>query len=217
MRRLIEFKCKEDAYVLEENNETVFSIKATDLKFNAVDFYCGVYKNKTPIIELVNTISVDSYKKGKYIFDWLSDIVSQINNAFPDMSAQDEPEDVEVVVRLIHFYEFAACAGDGFVIDSDIPHEDVLDPTGRADFAVKITGDSMEPTIKDGSTIYVRITEELQHNDIGLFVVDGDVMCKRFIKQGRGYKLVPDNDNGNHKTFSKKDISTYKLLGKVIL
>ena len=52
---------------------------------------------------------------------------------------------------------------------------------------------------------------------VGLFVVNGDVMCKRYIKQGRGSKLVPDNPNGKHKSFGKKDIISYKLIGKVLI
>lgn len=104
-----------------------------------------------------------------------------------------------------------------FFIDSNINYTDIPDPTGQADFAVEISGNSMEPTIMDKSIIYVKVVEELQHNDIGLFVVNGDVMCKRFVKQGRGYKLIPDNDNGEHKAFMKKDILSCKLLGKVLL
>ena len=217
MKRLIEFKHDDDSYILEENGLTIFTIKAADLKFNAVDFYRGVYKNKTAVIELVNNISLDPLRKGNYIFDWLSDIINQINNAFPDDELPDIPTEISFPQKTIHLYEFAACAGDGFFIDSGIPYTDIPDPTGKADFAVKVSGDSMEPTIADQSTIYIKIVEELQHKDVGLFVVNGDVMCKRYLKQGRGSKLVPDNQNGKHKSFGKKDIISYKLIGKVLI
>ncbi|MBQ4119079.1 MAG: LexA family transcriptional regulator [Clostridia bacterium] len=218
MKRLIEFNYKEDSYILVENGDTVFSIKATDLKFNCVDFYSGLYKNKYPNVELVNKVVLDPYKKGSYIYNWLQDIISHINDSFLETQDDDEKtEENNNLQKIIKFYEFAACAGDGFFIDSNINYTEIPDPTGQADFAVEISGDSMEPTIMDKSIIYVKVIEELQHNDIGLFVVNGDVMCKRFIKQGRGYKLIPDNDSGEHKSFGKKDILSYKLLGKVLL
>ena len=217
MKRLIEFKFDNNSYFLEENGITIFTIKAADLKFNSVDFYRGVYDNKTAVIELVNNASLDPLKKGNYIFAWLSDIVNQINNAFLEDELPDIPTETSFPQKTIHLYEFAACAGDGFYIDSSVTYTDIPDPTGKADFAVRVSGDSMEPTIEDQSTIYIKMVEELQHKDVGLFVINGDVMCKRYIKQGRGIKLVPDNPNGKHKSFEKRDIISCKLIGKVLI
>lgn len=213
MKRLIEFKYQNECYFLEENGTTVFNIKVSDLKFNSLDFYNGVYKGKSPHIELVNKLEADPYKKGGYIFSWLSDIVSDIKKEFPDLV--DENEKVEAIIKLIPLFEFAACAGDGFYIDGNVPHTDIPDETGIADFAVNISGDSMEPTIMDKSRVYVKSIEELQHNDIGLFIINGDVMCKRYIKQGRGVKLVPDNDN--YEPINKKDVYSFIVLGKVLI
>lgn len=67
----------------------------------------------------------------------------------------------------------------------------------------------------DNSVVFVKKEEEPEHKEVGLFVVDGNVMCKRYVKQGRGYKLVPDNSE--HKTISGKDISSIAYLGKIIL
>lgn len=217
MKRLIEFKFQNEAFQLVEEGSAIFTVKAADLKFNSLDFYNGVYKDKSPQIELINKLSSDPYKKGEYIYSWLADIIAQVNMEFPETECENEDFDRSAPDILIPLYEYAACAGDGFFIDGNIPYVKIPDPTGKADFAVNISGDSMEPTIADKSTIYIQVVEELQHRDVGLFVVNGDVMCKRYIKCGRGHKLVPDNNNGSHKTFGKEDIVTYKLLGKVIL
>ena len=137
MRRLIEFKYADNVYVLTENGATIFTIKASDLKFNSVDFYYGVYKDKPANIELVNKISLDPHRKGNYIFSWLADIVAQINVAFPGEELPEEPKQLSLPEKTIHLYEFAACAGDGFSIDSNVPYTDIPDPTGKADFAVQ--------------------------------------------------------------------------------
>ena len=215
MKRLIEFKYQDGNYILEENGANVFGIKVSDLKFNSLDFYNGIYKGKSPNIELVNKLVSDSYKKGEYIFKWLSDIVSGIANEFPDLISEDKDEDEKTTTRLIRLFDFATCAGDGFFVDVNVPYKEIEDITGEADFAVNISGDSMEPNIKDKSIAYIKKVEELQHKDIGLFVVNGNVMCKRYIKKGKGAELVPDNNN--HETIRKKDVYSFKILGKVII
>ena len=82
MRRIIEFCCQEDEYFLQEDGVRIFIIRASDLKFNSLYFYTGVYKNKGSNIKLVNKIADDPHKKGDYIFSWLSDIVSAISDEF---------------------------------------------------------------------------------------------------------------------------------------
>lgn len=212
MKRTIEFKFQGDEYFLQEEGIRIFTIKASDLKFNSLDFYNGVYKNKSANIVLENKIETDPYKKGEYIFSWLSDIVSEISREFAVEETVGEDSSKS---RLIPLFEFSACAGDGFFIDDSIPHADIEDSTGCADYAVKVSGNSMEPTILDNSVIFIKKEETPEHKDVGLFVVDGNVMCKRYVKQGRGYKLVPDNNE--HKTILGKSISSIAYLGKVIL
>lgn len=51
----------------------------------------------------------------------------------------------------------------------------------RAQFAVRICGDSMEPQIADGSIVFVS-REPLQNGDVGIFCVDGDMFCKQYYK-----------------------------------
>lgn len=55
----------------------------------------------------------------------------------------------------------------------------------KADFAVKIDGESMEPYIRDGSIIYVN-REPLENGDVGIFYLDGDMLCKQYYKDDRG-------------------------------
>lgn len=160
MKRTIEFNYQDDVFFLQEGDSRIFTILASDLKFNSVDFYSGVYKGKSADITLVNKCESDPYKKGAYIFTWLSDIVFAISNEF---SEEDSAEEIASPARVIPLFEFSACAGDGFFIDSSIPHSDITDITGIADFAVTVSGNSMEPTIKDKSVIFVKKEETPEH------------------------------------------------------
>lgn len=54
-----------------------------------------------------------------------------------------------------------------------------------AEFAVRIQGDSMAPWIADGSVVYVN-RDPLQAGDIGIFCVDGGMLCKQYYRDPLG-------------------------------
>ena len=62
-----------------------------------------------------------------------------------------------------------------------------------ADFGVRISGDSMEPTIHDGTIVWVHKVPELQEGQIGIFMVDDGAVCKRFYSTDSGIELRSDN------------------------
>ena len=57
-------------------------------------------------------------------------------------------------------------------------------PAG-AEFAVRIQGDSMAPYIADGSVVYVN-RDPLRQGDVGIFCVDGEMVCKQYRKDPLG-------------------------------
>ena len=59
------------------------------------------------------------------------------------------------------------------------------DVPAHADFAVRIDGDSMEPYIMDGSTVYVN-RDPLANGDVGIFFFDGDMLCKQYYRDEWG-------------------------------
>ena len=54
-----------------------------------------------------------------------------------------------------------------------------------AEFAVRISGDSMTPYIADGSVVYVN-RDPLRAGDVGIFCVDGDMFCKQYYRDPAG-------------------------------
>ena len=89
--------------------------------------------------------------------------------------------------RMIPLYRSPAAAGYAapvFGEDFDyIPVEDDVPPA--AEFAVRIQGDSMSPLIADGSVVYVN-HDPLQNGDVGIFCVDGDMLCKQYCRDPFG-------------------------------
>ena len=90
-------------------------------------------------------------------------------------------------VRQIPLYRSPAAAGYAApVFGEDFDYLDVTgDVPQGADFAVRIQGDSMEPYIKDGSVVYVN-RDPLVNGDVGIFCVDGDMLCKQYLRDPLG-------------------------------
>ena len=89
--------------------------------------------------------------------------------------------------RQIPLYRTPAAAGYASpVYGEDFDYIDVTGETPRgAEFAVRIQGDSMEPTIHDGSIAYVN-RDPLNNGDVGIFCVDGDMLCKQYVRDKLG-------------------------------
>ena len=62
-------------------------------------------------------------------------------------------------------------------VTGDVPH--------GAELAVRIQGDSMAPWIADGAVVYVN-HDPLQNGDVGIFCVDGDMLCKQYYRDPLG-------------------------------
>lgn len=219
MTRLLAFNYIDNEYLIQENNDTIFQINADDLKFDSLKFYQGLYQrhNGSTKIVLENQITNDPLKKGNYIFQWLNKLIENIYIEFHGVR-DDFPEDAEQVPqrKIIPLYELAACAGNGFYIDGDVSSEDYESDNSNADFAIRISGKSMEPTIPDGSIALIEDVEVLAHEDIGIFVLDGEVMCKRYLRIDGYTYLAPDNDSDEFKTIRIGENNRCDIQGKVI-
>ena len=97
---------------------------------------------------------------------------------------------------------------------------DYDDVPANADFAVRIHGSSMEPYIRDGDTIYVERTSELNVGDVGIFSIDGSMYCKLYYIDSSGNMTLvsanPDYAESNVFVSAESNISV-ECCGRVIL
>lgn len=109
---------------------------------------------------------------------------------------QDEPES-EPLMTAIRLYSDPAAAGSPIWAEDDyeaveFPADQVPDGT---DFAVRISGRSMEPSVKDGAVAFIHKTALPCDNDIVIAWVEGEGMvCKRaVIDNDQITALISDN------------------------
>jgi len=219
MKRQLTFDYENEHYVIKENNNTLFSINGRELKFVSLDFYTGIYKDRSAAIELTNVITTDELKKGRYIFDWLTDIVTAIQSELndPEIEEQTIIQFVGDQSKKVYLFEMAACAGDGFYSEGPgRSDEQITSPYEQADYAVRISGKSMEPTLQDNSIVFVQRADALNDGEIGIFVVDGNVMCKRFKDEGGQRWLQPDNDADGYSPIMLTEETVCYCQGRVL-
>lgn len=88
-------------------------------------------------------------------------------------------------------------------------------PTGNI-FALVAKGDSMEPTIPNGSNVLIREQSEVEYGEIAAVLVNGDTEAtlKRVKKQGDTILLMPDNPK--HEPYIVDENNPAKIIGKAI-
>ena len=100
-----------------------------------------------------------------------------------DLERSAAPEEA----REIPLYRYPAAAGFPAPVAGE--DYDLVSVTGEvprgAEFAVRIQGDSMEPYIPDGGVVYIN-RDPLENGDVGIFCVDGEILCKQYYRDGLG-------------------------------
>ncbi len=118
----------------------------------------------------------------------LDDISKDIVNFVIDKELERQQqvikgESAKYDTQQIAYFDGPVSAGLGSLA-LDNPPSKMLDiPTYikeyfKANYAVDMRGDSMEPTFLDGSVLLVQITDQIQPGQIGIFYVDGEFFCK---------------------------------------
>lgn len=104
-------------------------------------------------------------------------------------SEQEEQENEKIEIRMS---TLAVSAGSGEYLDGEDYRTITVrrtDAAERADFAVKINGDSMENTYFDDDILLVENTPHISVGEIGIFIIDGE----GYVKEFGGDRLISHN------------------------
>lgn len=112
----------------------------------------------------------------------------------------------------IALYDLPASAGTGsFMFDSNY-YEMVELPNvpPKATFAVRVSGDSMQPKYQDRDIVFVKQQPTVNNGEIGIFVLNGEA----YIKECGNGELI--SLNANYEPIKVKEHDTLKCYGKVL-
>jgi repressor LexA len=118
-----------------------------------------------------------------------------------------------VTKRSIPLYDLPVSAGIGEYLDGDAAESvsiTISESTAAADFALRISGNSMEPKYHDGDVLLVQNAEGVEVGEQGIFILDG-----------AGYFKVYGGDclislNPEYGRIMLKDFENVSCIGKVL-
>ncbi len=95
--------------------------------------------------------------------------------------------------RNIMVYTQVATAGRGSYLDDQDAEVCHIEAPETASYAIRISGDSMEPLIHDGDLVFVQRQNELASGEIGIFTYNGECFCKMWDNRNGVPKLISLN------------------------
>ena len=104
-------------------------------------------------------------------------------------------------------------AGVGVFVDSPASEEIMIpdnERTREADFALRISGNSMEPKYRDGDVLLVANSDYVEVGELGIFILDGN----GFFKIYGGDRLI--SMNTMYGDILLKDFENVSCVGRVI-
>ncbi len=156
----------------------------SDEEYNLLEIYNNVDKeDKIRIMERAQTLLEQAEalreKNKQQAVQQSSNCVRFVNSEVDGDKFGEEEEEDEGYIE-IPLYDTSASAGTGIDIDytSSEPIK-VSDEYDEAYFAVRVSGDSMEPRYVDGDIVIVEPAVTIDEGEIGIFILNGQAFIKK--------------------------------------
>jgi len=135
-----------------------------------------------------------------------------------DLLSKNDGEQQEPTVTVQVPYESMA-AGFGNYL-SDNSYEEIEFPVSKVpngtDYGVRISGDSMNPTIPNGCIAFVRSRPAIENGKIGIFSLNGEGFCKRLNVNDKNRSIWLVSDNEEYKPIKVKFDDYLHTYGEVL-
>ena len=129
------------------------------------------------------------------------------------LSAAYAANDNGIGRRTLPIYDLPVSAGVGVMLGDPTTDEITVRDNSRtreADYALRISGNSMEPRYHDGDILLVQECETLEFGELGIFILDGSGFFKVY-GGDRLYSLNPEYGD-----ILLKDFEDSRIAGRVI-
>ncbi|MEA2028056.1 MAG: LexA family transcriptional regulator [Campylobacterota bacterium] len=146
-----------------------------------------------------------------------------INWLFFDQATEMLLEETNKFIQVRYYSNIQASAGGGafnfeddyIVLDIDKNIMDTVSPTDKSYEAINIDGDSMEPTLKDGSIAFIdRSINDITKDGIFIAATTAGLFVKRIRKRMDGnIELISDNQAYSPEILTPDEV---EIVGKVI-
>ena len=115
-----------------------------------------------------------------------------------------------------HRVRMVGAVAAGVPILADEEYDVYVDAPEKADYALRIEGDSMEPTYLDGDVIYIREQPNVDDGRVAVVLVDDSATLKHVYHERDGLTLISDNHAYPPMRVSFADHDVIRILGVVV-
>lgn len=156
---------------------SVLNIDANYLWQDETDFPISVSYDEMEIIEKFRNL--DSY--GRKAVTYILDVEHERTQTVKEATVP--PVQSSTAIKLVNYYH-SASAGSGIFILGNENVDTLKLPDSpenkKVDYAITVSGDSMEPDYHDGDIVLVSQKSEMCYGDVGIFIVDGSAYIKEY-------------------------------------
>lgn len=139
------------------------------------------------------------------VLQWETERVQQLEQATAAPAA----------TRMINYYYRLASAGTGQIIFDMPPTKRIEIPAipeyRKADYAIGVNGNSMEPVYHDGDTLLVEMIDNVEIGEIGIFLVNGE----SFVKERGETELISLNPDSKNVPLNEDARCLGRVIGKL--
>ena len=170
----------------------------------------------------LNINEIDLVEKYRTLDPHGKDMVDTVLNKEAERVAELESTPATVIdiqshrkdgTRLVEYFHSASAGTGVFILGNETTDQLSIPATPenrKVDYAIKVSGDSMEPDYHDGEIVLVSQKVEMNIGDVGIFIINN----KAYIKEYGETELISRNPGADNITIAEYD--NIVCMGKVI-
>ena len=181
--------------------------RLTGISKSSLQRYATGVTKKIPI-DCIEKIAEATHADARYLMGW--EAAAPINK-IPFAPAQMIP--IPVIGRVAAGY---TCLAEQYIDSYALADPDSL-TDGYDYFWLRVTGDSMEPDIREGDLVLVRVQEAVESGECAVVLVDGEDGLVKDIEIGKDHvTLCSKNPNYPPRVFVREEANRVRIVGKVV-
>lgn len=174
-----------------------------------LDYFNG---NEVEILPIYNKLEKPRQEK---VLSYAKDQLEEQENS-NIISIFNKPQDDEDYIT--DYVEGLVAAGHGTFQEDNLHMEvrlRVNDVPNEYDTIAKVAGNSMEPLIEDNDLLFIKITSQVDINDIGIFQVNGKNFVKKLKRDYDGSWYLQSLNNSYEEIYLSED-DDIRTIGEVV-
>lgn len=210
------------SYDIDISSKTLYGYESGLSMPNADAFVslCRIYKCDNPLdvfgTPTITSFEMEHIEKYRALDRYGQETISYILNRETERVNQlNHAATAPAATRIINYYYRLASAGTGQIIFDMPPTKRIEIPAipeyRKADYAIGVNGNSMEPVYHDGDTLLVEMTDTVEIGEIGIFLVNGE----SFVKERGKTELISLNPESKNIPLNEDARCLGKVIGKI--